>query len=245
MENAKILTQKGVAFVEANEVQGVVNLPSLKEGDHFAGVVCVKEMYVATSKNGNDYISGKFRFGSKLFNFKMWDATIAGVYKPLLPNVVFPVLATVTGSVRSYQGTLDYTLTGIDFNGNNGAAFGNLTPAHFTPMMDCEALYTELCNFINTELSENWGRMFMTVMGKTTTNSFEGIADTEENKGVRVLDLLKTAWAASANHDALSGGLMAHTLKMLRFAQVLVEHDSFYEENKDLLYASMFSLYKF
>lgn len=229
-----VLTEREQAYVEQNSVQGVVDLPSLTNGANFAGIVCITELSVATSKNGKDYMTGKMRYGSKTFVFKIWDSTLVSVYKQALPELVLPKVAMVTGAVSTYMGSLDYSLSSVTFEHQNIAAT-QLTPAHFAPMLNSTELYQKLCDFINTEVSENWVSVLMLVMN-LRENVFHGKVDAE---GKRILDMLKEAWAASGNHDAVLGGLMAHVLKMLRFAKTLVEHDPFYAEHKDLIYAGI------
>lgn len=234
MADITALTERTLAYVEDHEVSGVVKLPELTNGANFAGMVCITELNVATSKNGKDYMTGKMRYGSQVYVFKIWDGTMVALYKQVLPELTLPKVANVTGSVSTYMGNLDYTLSSMAFD-NQQIAASQLTPAHFAPMLNSTELYQQLCDFINIEVSENWVAVLMNVMN-LHENVFHGSA-TESGK--RILDLLKEAWAASGNHDAVLGGLMAHVLKMLRYAKTLVEHDPFYYEHKDLIYTGI------
>ena len=217
MSEEFVLTEREQAYVEQNSVPGVVDLPSLTNGANFAGLVCIAELSVATSKNGKDYMTGKMRYGSQTFVFKIWDSTLVSVYKQALPEITLPKVAMVTGAVSTYMGSLDYSLSSVTFEHQNIAAT-QLTPVHFAPMLNSTELYQKLCDFINTEVSENWVSVLMLVMN-LRENVFHGKAEPE---GKRILDLLKEAWAASGNHDAVLGGLMSHVRKMLRVAKELI-----------------------
>ena len=216
-----------------------IDFKTLAQGNSFAGVACLFNANIAQTKTGNDYVAGSFINGDSRFNFKIWDSTVVNAVKNLLasPTGFKPTLVYVTGKVGMYNGALDYTVDGLSTS-DPELSSGEFSVSDFLPSLDCDKLFIDLCNFINTELSPAYIQALMLIMN-IQKGTFQ--LDNSQDSSKRVIDMLKTAWAASGNHDAITGGLMHHTLKMLNIAKAVVTNDNFFAipENKDLFYAGI------
>ena len=108
--------------------------------------------------------------------------------------------------------------------------------ADFLPSLPYDELWAEMCNFINTKISPNWIQVLTTVL-QISSEYFNGGSAIE---GTTLNDLMKASYAATKHHDNLRGGLVNHTLKMLRYAEVLVNQSgALWSENKDLIYTGI------
>lgn len=213
----------------------ILKFGSMVDGDSFAGVTCIKSLQCNKTRNHNDYIAGVMTDKDGEFAFKVWDSTLVEYLKAAITAGFSPTLAFVQGTVGTYNNKLDYTMTNVTLNAPQIAESG-YTAADFLPSLACEDLWTEFCNFINGNLSAPWITLLTTVMHTSISYFEEGIT----SNGTTLNDLLKTAYAATKHHDSIRGGLLNHTLKMLKFASVLVSRpDTLWSKNKDLLYAGI------
>ena len=224
------MAQKGI-------VMGIVNFKSLVQGDIFSGIACLKQVQIALTKNGNEYATGTFINSDNRTAFKIWNSHAVEAIKNILnsPTGFKPCLVWVSGKVGMYNNALDYVVEEISTDVPEITS-GEFTVSQFLPSLDCAKLYSNLCEFINTEVSPEYIRVLMLVMN-IKDNNF--MAEQETGTSKTILELLKTAWAASGNHDSISGGLMNHTLKMLRIAKAFVANNSYYENYKNLLYSGI------
>lgn len=216
-----------------------IDFKTLVQENSFDGIACLFNANIAQTKTGNDYVSGTFIDGSTRTLFKIWDTTAVNAVKNLLasPAGFKPMLVHVTGKVGVYNNALDYTVASISTDIAELSS-GELSVLDFLPSLDCDKLFADLCNFINTELSPAYIQALMLIMN-IQKGTFQSDACPDSSK--RLIDMLKTAWAASGYHDAITGGLMNHTLKMLNIAKAVVANNAFFAipENKNLLYAGI------
>ena len=207
----------------------IIAFEELKLNNTFDGIACIKSASIQKTKNGSDYVSGTAIGGKTTIQFKIWDSTVVALLKPFIeaPTGFKTHLAKVTGNVGQYNGSLDYTFTSVTLIPDTP----ELSVRNFLPSLDCDALYNELCEFINNKLSPGFVNLLIAVM-KLPANG-------DVTSQGTIQEAIKTCWAAASNHDAIQGGLIHHTIKMLRYAETLVANNPFYADYKDLIYTGI------
>ena len=209
--------------------KNIIVFEELKLNNSFDGVACIKTATIQKTKAGKDYVSGTVIRGKLTFQFKIWDSAVVAILRPFIeaPTGFRAHLAEVTGTVGQYNGSLDYTFSSVTPIPDTD----EIAVKDFLPSLDCERLFTELCEFINSKLSPNYINTLIAIMQLPANGDPTGTTN--------IQTALKTCWAASGNHDAIAGGLINHTLKMLRYAEVMIADHPFFAENKDLIYAGI------
>ena len=207
----------------------IITFEELKLNSTFDGITCIKTASIQKTKMNNDYVSGTAIRGKTTIQFKIWDSAVVGLLRPFIeaPTGFKAHLAEVTGKVGQYNGSLDYTFTSATLIADTS----ELSVRDFLPSLDCNALFNELCEFINSKLSPGFVNLLIAVM-KLPANG-------DVTSQTTIQEAMKTCWAASGNHDAIQGGLMHHTIKMLRYAETLVANNPFYADYKDLIYTGI------
>lgn len=213
----------------------ILKFGSMVNGDSFVGITCIKSMQCNKTRNRNDYIAGIMTDKETEVSFKVWDSTLVEYLKSAITAGFVPTLATIQGTVGTYNGKLDYTLSSATLNGHPIPGMG-ITAADFMPSLPCDALWAEFCGFINNNLSAPWITMLTTVMATSADFFTHGLKIGRSTLN----ELMMTAYAATRYHDNIRGGLLNHTLKMLKTAAVLTSQpDTLWSRNKDLLYAGI------
>ena len=210
----------------------VVDFKTLKNGDAFSGVVCIKTLTMGKTRNGKDYMFGTCINQREQTQFKIWDSTVVSLLKAAVeaPQGFQTTLAQVNGTVSVYNGALDYSFGSCTFVADTPEC----KVADFLPTLDVETNYANFCAFINEKISEQWRYALLTVFNFPTT-----VFDCTNQSQTTILELFKSAWAAAGFHDAIRGGLVNHTYKMLKYAEVMLETNKELEPYKDLLYVGI------
>lgn len=208
----------------------ILDLTNIRSGESFAGISCIRSLTLAKTRTQKDYMYGTLMNKEKAWEFKIWDSTVVAMLRPYLeaPTGFKPLVCNISGTAGTYQGTIDYTVE-VATPDNSHAV------AEFLPSLDTEAIFGELSAFINENISAPWVSALMSVCSVGSEYFVGG----NPSNGVSIIQLLKTAWAASGNHDAIQGGLAHHTLKMLHIAKTVLTDQPKLMEYKDLVYVGI------
>jgi len=181
-------------------------------GQVVQSVVYIDSYQVGTKKDGADYIYGKIRKLRKLCNFKIWDSNIISFFK----NNDFTHKYLYLGFKGSeWNGQRDIVITQVvnkEFE---------VDSKEFESPLEYEELFKDFGAYISSKLSPNWVQV--------VNIAFNAIPN------VNMFERFKTEWAAHGMHDAIKGGLLNHTLKMLKIFDVIEENDSRIKEYSDLI----------
>lgn len=193
-----------------------VNLKELKAGDSFNGLIYIQEYSVpaATSKAP---LYGKALYAGKSMPFKIWDKALQLVFSQhdLVGTIVY-----ATGDVGEYKSKVEMTCLSLDFG------HGVTDTSMFFKSADIDSLQAEFMGFIGSNISSQYHPILNLIFGGTVNNQ-------------PVFDAFKKTWAGAYMHDAQVGGLLNHTMKMMRLARTLVGNDPRLEPFKDLLYVGI------
>lgn len=192
----------------------ILDLATVKEGMSFSNVNSFLSSFTTKAYGeGKVYGSGSLTCQGVNLTIKVWekaliDKILKGVY---VGNVV-----SFTGTTKTYQGTLELTVTDMRLN-------PNISKVDFLPTTDgLQQLQEEFFTFINTKIAQPYVKTLLAVFN-----------------GENVLQLFCKEYAGNKMHDAKIGGLLNHTLKMLRLAETIVKNDVRLEAYKDILYAGV------
>lgn len=194
----------------------VLDLKLVKDGMSLSDcVVYITGYKKMLKKDGkNYYIAGTFGNKEDSLSFKVWDAPIV----ELMGQSDFNgAVVRISGSASSYMNAIDVKITSIE-----RVDEGEYPKSLFLKSADVNGLFKEFTDFIMNELSENAIKLT------------QGIFKTENLFG-----RFKEEFAGSKMHDAQIGGLMHHTVKMLRLAKVVYENEPRMKDlqyYKDMLY---------
>lgn len=191
-----------------------IDLRTLTEGSKVSGLILVQSH---SQKPANSIsrapVNGTAYYKGKTMTFKMWDAKLQSIFNS---NDLTGSILLVAADVGTYNGKLEMTLTDILFD------HGVTDSSIFYKSVDVDAVFSQFVDFVNTNLSQQAVAVLLHIF--KTENLFEPF---------------KTTWAGSVIHDAQVGGLMNHTLKLLRLAKTLIENDPRLQPWADLIYLSM------
>lgn len=194
----------------------VLDLTTVKDGTNLVDcIVYIGSYKKMLKKDGkNYYIAGNFTNKEDSLSFKVWDAPIIEA----MSQVDYSgCVVKISGSASSYMNAIDVKITSIQQVDET-----QYPKSLFLKSADVPVLFKEFTEFIMTELSPN------------AVKIVQGIFKSENLFG-----RFKEEFAGSKMHDAQIGGLLNHTLKMLRIGRVVCQNESRIESIsnfKDLLY---------
>lgn len=175
---------------------------AMLQGQKVTSIVLIDNYSVALRKDGKTkYIVGTIRKLKRTCAFKVWDAPIVQFFE--------------TNDMRKQY--LNVTFTGSEWNGVREVVFKAINPAdnvaidtaEFELSLDCNGLFHELSTYIGGKLEPKW------------TNVINIVFSTLPDMYTR----FSTEYAGASMHDAIKGGLINHTLKMLRLFDTLLASD--------------------
>lgn len=180
----------------------VLDLKSIKDGMVLNECVVYLGSYKKLPKKDGKtfYIAGNFTNQNDSVSFKVWDLQLVDY---LSANDLVGKVVKISGSVGSYQNVLDVKIEAIE-----PVDESQFSKALFLKSADVDALFKEFTDFVNTELSPNAVKLIL------------GIFKTEN-----LFPRFKEEFAGSKMHDAQIGGLLHHTLKMLKIGKVVYENE--------------------
>lgn len=207
-----------------------LNLNNCKVNEKFEGDVGVKLLQLALTKNGDYYLTGSFINGTDVWQYKVWDKGLINKGKQMVESITGfqPFVAHVKGRVDEFNGNPSFIVTEM-------ISLDTEDYSEFLPTLDVAGNYNKFKSFIDNHIGTNYAKVIYNVLGIDIAE-FTGKLS---KQGTTVNDLLVKGWAASGNHDAIQGGLVNHTYKMLRIAYTVMENNPRLAEKKDLIYTGI------
>ena len=196
----------------------ILDLKNLKAGMLISGEsVLVKDYSILTYKKNDElkpYVKGLVSSKGVDVEFVVWDYDLIEKFKS---NNYLNVVVNIWGDSSMYQDKINLKLSRVEI------AEGIL-PEMLMASYDVVALTEEFYTFINglsPKIKTITDALFASDIGKRFFIEF----------------------AVSKMHDAAIGGVLNHTLKMLKITKILFDNDSRLENvvNKDLLYLGVIS----
>lgn len=169
------------------------------------GVIYIQSYQITPNKkDGREYVAGTIKKQKKTLNFKIWDSAIVKLFKD---NDFSKQLAVASLKGAEWQGNKYVTITALHLN-----EVVEVDMAEFECTLDCDALFNEFYTYLKSKLEPKW----LSVVDL----AFKGAT------GIDAFDRFKREYAGNAYHDAIGGGLINHTLKMLKLYDTVESNDA-------------------
>ena len=185
-------------------------LSDIKEGDNVMGIYLCADKQILKTRAGKTYYSVKLQDKSGIGDAKIWDLS-DGINEFKKGQYI-----KVDASVVSFQGSIQFNIRRVRV-----AQEGEYDPKEYVPSteFDIDKMYEEFVGFIE-EMDDQWLKRLAAeffVYDKKFAEAF------------------KKHSAAKTVHHAYYGGILEHTLGMLRLAKFIA--DNYPVMNRSLLYA--------
>ena len=187
-------------------------IESLREGERINDVYICKDKQSAVTKNGKPYENVILQDKTGTIDAKIWEPNSMGIDDFDMMDYV-----AVVGDVSSFQGALQVSIKRV-----RKVREGEYDPANYLPVSeyDIEDMYKQLLSFVNGIKNP--------YLSKVAKNFF--VDDIEFVKQ------FKFSSAAKSVHHGFVGGLLEHTLSVLKLCQFYVKQYPIL--NEDLLYTA-------
>lgn len=187
-------------------------IESLREGERINDVYLCKYKQSAVTKNGKPYENVILQDKTGTIDAKIWDPNSMGIDEFEMMDYV-----AVMGDVSSFQGALQVSIKRV-----RKVREGEYDPANYLPVSeyDIEEMYGQLLSFVNGIKNP--------YLSRVAKHFF--VEDTEFAKQ------FKFSSAAKSVHHGFVGGLLEHTLSVLKLCQFYVKQYPIL--NEDLLYTA-------
>ncbi|MCI8293732.1 MAG: HD domain-containing protein [Hespellia sp.] len=187
-------------------------IKDLREGDTIRTVYLCKSKRSAETRNGKPYDNLFLQDKTGVLDGKVWDPNSQGITEYEEKDFI-----EVFGDVINYNGNLQLNIKQI-----RKAQEGEYNPADYMPTTDknVERMYQALLGFVE-QIKNSWLRQgveYYFVKDEAFIRSF------------------KSHSAAKTVHHSFSGGLLEHTLSVVKLCEYLAS--AYPILNRDLLYAS-------
>lgn len=167
-------------------------------GDAVSGIILLKDVVRATTKNGKPFFHGSVCSGTDV-SFKAWDNSEA--FKMLEREDLAGKVVYISGNWSEYMGVFSIILDTVMTN----AELVAIDPMNFIESKyNIDAYWSGLQNIMKSTLTEK---------GMLLANKF--LFENEE-----VANAFKVEFAAKSHHDNCKAGLLAHTYKVCYLMQV-------------------------
>lgn len=167
-------------------------------GDAVSGILLLKDVVRATTKNGKPFFHGSVCSGTDV-SFKAWDNSEA--FKMLEREDLAGKVVYISGNWNEYMGVFSIILDTVMTN----AELVAIDPMNFIESKyNIDAYWSGLQNIMKSTLTEK---------GMLLANKF--LFENEE-----VANAFKVEFAAKSHHDNCKAGLLAHTYKVCYLMQV-------------------------
>jgi len=180
----------------------VLDLKTVKDGSILTdSIVYLANYKKLPKKDGKSfYIAGTFTNREDSLSFKVWDAPLIDF---MSENDMTGQVVKINGSAGSYQNNIDVKLTSIE------AVDESVCPkSTFLKSANVEGLFKEFTDFVNAELSPNAVKVLLGIF-----------------KNENLFPRFKEEFAGNKMHDAQIGGLLHHTVKMMKIGKVVYENE--------------------
>ena len=187
-------------------------IESLREGERLNDVYLCKYKQSAVTKNGKPYENVILQDKTGTIDAKIWEPNSMGIDDFDMMDYV-----AVVGDVSSFQGALQVSIKRV-----RKVREGEYDPANYLPVSEygIEDMYKQLLTFVNGIKNP--------YLSKVVKHFF--VDDVEFVKQ------FKFSSAAKSVHHGFVGGLLEHTLSVLKLCQFYVKQYPII--NEDLLYAA-------
>ncbi len=183
-------------------------IDTFREGDHIAGIYLCKYKQSAVSKNGKAYENVVLQDKTGTIDAKIWDPSSSGIGSFEVMDYV-----DITGDVTSFQGSLQ-----LNIKRARKASEGEYIPADYLPVSekDIEEMYADLMRILGSVSNPYLAQLIQNYFGE---EKFAGA--------------FKKHSAAKTVHHSFVGGLLEHTLSVVRFCDFFTQMYPYL--NRDLL----------
>lgn len=187
-------------------------IETLREGERINDVYLCKYKQSAVTKNGKPYENVILQDKTGTIDAKIWEPNSMGIDDFEMMDYV-----AVMGDVSSFQGALQVSIKRV-----RKVREGEYDPANYLPVSeyDIEDMYKQLLGFVNGIKNP--------YLSRVAKHFF--VDDTEFVKQ------FKFSSAAKSVHHGFVGGLLEHTLSVLKLCQFYVKQYPIL--NEDLLYTA-------
>lgn len=187
-------------------------IETLREGERVGDIYLCKFRQAAVTKNGKSYENVILQDKTGTLDAKIWEPNSQGIDDFEVLDYVY-----VVGDVTSFQGALQLNIKRV-----RKANEGEYEPADFLPVShrDIEEMYQELLQLI--------GQIQDPYLKQLTDSYFV----TNEN----FIKAFKFHSAAKSVHHGFVGGLLEHTLNVMKLCEYYANQYAFL--NRDLLYTA-------
>ena len=187
-------------------------IETLREGERINDVYLCKYKQSAVTKNGKPYENVILQDKTGTIDAKIWEPNSMGIDEFEMMDYI-----AVVGDVSSFQGALQVSIKRV-----RKMREGEYDPANYLPVSeyDIEDMYKQLLAFVNGIKNP--------YLSKVAKHFF--VEDTEFVKQ------FKFSSAAKSVHHGFVGGLLEHTLSVLKLCQFYVKQYPIL--NEDLLYTA-------
>ena len=187
-------------------------IETLREGERLNDVYLCKYKQSAVTKNGKPYENLILQDKTGTIDAKIWEPNSMGIDDFDMMDYV-----AVVGDVTSFQGALQVNIKRV-----RKVREGEYDPANYLPVSeyDIEDMYKQLLGFVNGIKNP--------YLSKVAKHFFV--------ENVDFVKRLKFSSAAKSVHHGFVGGLLEHTLSVLKLCQFYVKQYPIL--NEDLLYTA-------
>lgn len=184
-------------------------IESLKEGMHVSEVYLCRSKQIAVSKTGKEYASLSLQDKTGSIDAKIWD-----LYSPGISDVEAMSFVVVDGDVTLFNNTLQLKVARI-----READEKEYTPSDYIPVSkkDIDIMLDEVKNVINSIKNPYLNRLLNVIF----------IED------IKFQNEFKSSSAAKTVHHGFMGGLLEHTLGVVKLCEYFCNNYS--SLNRDLL----------
>ena len=187
-------------------------IEALREGERISDVYLCKYKQSAVTKNGKPYENVILQDKTGTIDAKIWEPNSMGIDDFDMMDYI-----AVVGDVSSFQGALQVSIKRV-----RKVREGEYDPANYLPVSeyDIEDMYKQLLGFVN-EIKNPY-------LSKVAKHFFV--------EDVEFVKQFKFSSAAKSVHHGFVGGLLEHTLSVLKLCQFYVKQYPIL--NEDLLYTA-------
>lgn len=187
-------------------------IETLREGERVGDIYLCKFRQAAVTKNGKSYENVILQDKTGTLDAKIWEPNSQGIDDFEALDYVY-----VVGDVTSFQGALQLNIKRV-----RKANEGEYEPADFLPVShrDIEEMYQEL----------------LVLIGQIQDPYLKQLTDSYFVSNESFIKAFKFHSAAKSVHHGFVGGLLEHTLSVMKLCEYYAGQYSFL--NRDLLYTA-------
>ena len=187
-----------------------IYLQDLRQGDKIASSFLATEKNMAFSQKGSAYLNVRLKDKTGEMDAKVWDNAVELDRTFKKGDIIF-----IEGRVQSYRNALQFSILSV-----SPCAPESVDPADYLPAsgLDADAMFKELAAFIDTVSSEPARKLLGAFFHDEKT-----------------AELFRRAPAAKGFHHGYLGGLLEHTLSVVKLLDKTAAH--YPQLDRDLMIA--------